>query len=98
VMRIETQGLKNKVVKTQGLKMCLTLEFIKKVRKVESFCLFFVFFFSKSAGRGGDPRNFKVPHPAPRRGPKKGPVARTIGANFRLYRAGQCEFCEICSL
>jgi hypothetical protein len=28
VMRIETQGLKNKVVKTQGLKMCLTLKLI----------------------------------------------------------------------
>jgi len=25
VMRIETQGLKNKVVKTHGLKRCLTL-------------------------------------------------------------------------
>jgi hypothetical protein len=28
VMRIETQGLKNKVVKTQGLKRYLTLFFI----------------------------------------------------------------------
>jgi hypothetical protein len=28
VMRIETQGLKNKVVKTQGLKRCLTLNFL----------------------------------------------------------------------
>jgi hypothetical protein len=26
VMQIETQGLKNKVSKTQGLKMCLTLK------------------------------------------------------------------------
>jgi hypothetical protein len=28
VMRIETQGLKNKVVKTQGLKRCLTLKYM----------------------------------------------------------------------
>jgi hypothetical protein len=28
VMRIETQGLKNKIVKTQGLKMYLTLNFL----------------------------------------------------------------------
>jgi hypothetical protein len=27
MMKFETQGLKNKVVKTQGLKMCLTLNF-----------------------------------------------------------------------
>jgi hypothetical protein len=26
VMRIETQGLKNKVAKTQGLKRCLSLQ------------------------------------------------------------------------
>jgi uncharacterized membrane protein YcgQ (UPF0703/DUF1980 family) len=31
VMRIETQRLKNKVVKTQGLKMCLTLNTITSI-------------------------------------------------------------------
>jgi hypothetical protein len=39
VMQFETQGLKNKVVKTQGLKMCLTL-FFKKKNKKNKLCLF----------------------------------------------------------
>jgi hypothetical protein len=34
VMQFETQGLKNKVVKTQGLKMCLILNFLRTNNRV----------------------------------------------------------------
>jgi hypothetical protein len=43
VLRIETQGLKNKVVKTQGLKRYLTLKIIIKLKITERKKMFFSF-------------------------------------------------------
>jgi hypothetical protein len=44
-MRIETQGLKNKVAKTQGLKRCLSLNIIQNLRLGEAESDFFIFLY-----------------------------------------------------
>jgi hypothetical protein len=46
VMRIETQGLKNKVAKTQGLKRCLSLNIIQNLKRLgEAESDFFIFLY-----------------------------------------------------